>query len=1023
MAQVEKELQETLATKDAEIKEADEKAYTQDSPLRKADAIPLPFPPAQSSSQDIGEFESEENDEDEDQALVEEVPKEVIPPKVSSDSLLTDKSIDGTLAQFDAEITAKKAAEIPISNELVTNESEVRAPNIVPPTSSRAHPPGSTFTTRSRRRKISDRSNFGGRTVTCSRCQAMMWMEEKVRDSPLSRPKFSLCCQSGQVMLPLLPETPEFLLQQFTHVRFREHIRTYNSLLSFTSIGGKIDQSVLDGRGPYVFRISGANFHKIGSLLLEPETRPKFAQLYIYDTEHEIHKRMDVMNRCGGTSGIDTSTLEGLQSMLNVINPYVSIFRTARDMIRENGAQELHIRILSSRDGRQYTRPTTTEIAALIVGDGSESTTNRDIIVRKLDGHFQRINETHPSYMPLQYLLLFPYGIDEWRRSISFTLGTNNKREGVSMREFYAFRLQFRVGEGKTLLQGGRLFQQFVVDCYAAIEQDRLNFSRHKQNVLWIDLYRGLENAVTVGDSDVSAIARRFILPSSFTGGPRLWFSITKMRSQYVERWDFLTFLSHSHVTQIDIHVIEFQKRGLPHSHIILTLSADDKIKSPEEIDDIICAEIPDKDEDLLAFQTVMRCMIHGPYGNANPNAPCMVNRKCSKHYPKNFCSETSIDENGFAIYRRRDTKKKYMVNGFEIDNIWVIPYNRDLIVLYNAHINIEHYAHIKLIKYLYKYIHKGPDRATVVIEDNVNRLNINGQSRYREADEVKQYLDCRYISAIESCWCIFEFELQKKYPSVERLQYHLPGEQSILFRDTDNIPSIINQPGVHETMFTRWFQANRDHVEANTLTYEEFPSSWVWNQKQKKWKMRQQQICIGRLYYAHPNSGERHYLRMLLTKDTALTEASTWASGAQLRNMFCSMLMFSEVTNAYELWENHWFDLTHDLQNRVQRQIGDGNISLEECELKNLGLLEVEHILNQNGRSLKEFPPMPLPSYRSGQMVTNRLIWKELNYNSISEMQSFESLYVGLNDDQLKVFNTIMEAYSTHHGGFFFVL
>ncbi|XP_028084559.1 uncharacterized protein LOC114285679 [Camellia sinensis] len=508
-----------------------------------------------------------------------------------------------------------------------------------------------------------------------------------------------------------------------------------------------------------------------------------------------------------------------------------------------------------------------------------------------------------------------------------------------------------------------------------------------------------------------------------------------------------------------NIHVIEFQKQGLPYSHIILTLLADDKIKSPEEIDDIICAEIPDKDEDPLAFQTVMRCMIHGPCGSANPNAPCMVNGKCSKHYLKNFCSETSIDENGFAIYRRRDTKKKYMVNGFEIDNRWVIPYNRDLIVLYDAHINIERCAHSKLIKYLYKYIHKGPDRATVVIEDNVNRLNIDGQSLYREADEVKQYLDCRYISAIECCWRIFEFELQKQYPSVERLQYHLPGEQSILFRDTDNIPSIINQLGVHETMFTMWFQANRDHVEANTLTYEEFPSSWVWNQKQKKWKIRQQQICIGRLYYAHLNSGERYYLRMLLTKirgakyyedirtvngivhptfksaclalglldddnewDAALTEASTWASGAQLRNMFCSMLMFSEVTIAYELWENHWFDLTDDLQNRVQRQIGDGNISLEECELKNLGLLEIEHILNQNERSLKEFPSMPLPSYRLGQMVTNRLIREELNYDSILEMQSFESLYVGLNDDQLKVFNTIMKAYSTHHEGLFFV-
>ncbi|XP_028058329.1 uncharacterized protein LOC114262174 [Camellia sinensis] len=651
-------------------------------------------------------------------------------------------------------------------------------------------------------------------------------------------------------------------------------------------MGGKIDQSVLDGRGPYVFCISGANFHKIGSLLPKPGTRPKFAQLYIYDTEHEIRNRMDAMNRCGGTSRIDTSTLEGLQSMLNVINPYVSIFRTARDMIRENGAQELHIRILSSRDGRQYTRPTITEIAALIVGDGSESTTNRDIIVRKLDGHLQRINETHPLYMPLQYPLLFPYGTDGWRRSISFTLGTNNKREGVSMREFYAFRLQFRVGEGKTLLQGGRLFQQFVVDCYAAIEQDRLNFIRHKQNVLRTDLYRGLEDAVTAGDSDASAIGKRFILPLSFTGGPRNmvqhyqdaiaicrkmgfpdlfvtftcnpnWSEIQQEVARIPNRHtedipDILARVFRIKLKQLmayfknrkffgkiiaDIHVIEFQKRGLPHSHIILTLSADDKIKSPEEIDDIICAEIPDKDEDPLAFQTVMRCMIHGPCGSANPNAPCMVNGKCSKHYLKNFCSETSIDENGFAIYRRRNTKKKYMVNGFEIDNRWVIPYNRDLIVLYDAHINIERCAHSKLIKYLYNYIHKGPNHATVVIEDNVNRLNIDGQSRYREADEVKQYLDCRYISAIESYWRIFEFELQKQYPSVERLQYHLPGEQSILFRDTDNISSIINQPGVHETMFTRWFQANRDHVEANTLTYEEFPNSWFGTRNRRNGK------------------------------------------------------------------------------------------------------------------------------------------------------------------------------------------
>ncbi|KAG5548598.1 hypothetical protein RHGRI_014074 [Rhododendron griersonianum] len=357
--------------------------------------------------------------------------------------------------------------------------------------------------------------------MTCSNCGAKMWIEEKVRDSPLSHPKFNLCCRSGQVVLPLLPDSPEFLQQKFNDAKFRENIRAYNSLLSFTSMGGKIDHSVLDGRGPYSFRISGANFHRIGSLLPEPGTNPKFAQLYIYDTEHETHNRMGVMRRTDGSTGIDTTTLEGLQSMLNVTNPYAQIFRSAGDIIRDNGAQDLRVRILSSRGGRQYTKPTTNEIAALLVGDGFESGANRDIVVQKLDGHLHRINETHPAYMPLQYPILFPYGTDGWRRSIEFTQATNANREGVSMREFYAFRLQFRDSEGKTLLQGGRLFQQFVVDCYAAIEQDRLNFVRCNQSILRSDLYSGLRDAVTVGDADAAEVGTRFILPSSFTGGPR----------------------------------------------------------------------------------------------------------------------------------------------------------------------------------------------------------------------------------------------------------------------------------------------------------------------------------------------------------------------------------------------------------------------------------------------------------------------------------------------------------------------
>lgn len=79
--------------------------------------------------------------------------------------------------------------------------------------------------------------------------------------------------------------------------------------------------------------------------------------------------RLSVM---GGedSNGIDASRREGLQSILNSINPYTKLFRNARDRILQNPAQNFHIRILHNRGQRQYNRSTTSEIAALI--DGTE---------------------------------------------------------------------------------------------------------------------------------------------------------------------------------------------------------------------------------------------------------------------------------------------------------------------------------------------------------------------------------------------------------------------------------------------------------------------------------------------------------------------------------------------------------------------------------------------------------------------------------------------------------------------------
>jgi hypothetical protein len=73
------------------------------------------------------------------------------------------------------------------------------------------------------------------------------------------------------------------------------------------------------------------------------------------------------------------------------------------------------------------------------------------------------------------------------------------------------------------------------------------------------------------------------------------------------------------------IHVVEFQKRGLPHAHILLIVSEEDKPLTVDKIDRMVCAELPDLEEDPLLYETVSKCMIHTPCGVLNPNSPCMV--------------------------------------------------------------------------------------------------------------------------------------------------------------------------------------------------------------------------------------------------------------------------------------------------------------------------------------------------------------------------------------------------------------
>ena len=150
---------------------------------------------------------------------------------------------------------------------------------------------------------------------------------------------------------------------------------------------------------------------------------------------------------------------------------------------------------------------------------------------------------------------------------------------------------------------------------------------------------------------------------------------------------------------------------------------------------------------------------------------------------------------------------------------------------------NVEVCNYSRSVKYLFKYVHKGSDRATTIIESTDTR-KVN--------DEIRKYLDCRYISASKECWRIFQFDIHYRQPAVERLPFHLQGQNTIIFEESRQAESVLNKPDIEKTKFTEWFEANKEYPDARDLTYSDFPTRWVWNVKQKKWTRRKKGRAVG---------------------------------------------------------------------------------------------------------------------------------------------------------------------------------
>lgn len=931
--------------------------------------------------------------------------------------------------------------------------------------------------------------NIGYMDVTCAHCSARKFQKE----AP------GMCCCNGKVSIAPLREPPEPLLSLTSGTTeesktFLQNIRRYNSCFQMTSFGAT--KVVTEAGYMPTFKIQGQVYHQAGSLLPEPDQDPKFLQIYFMG-----NSEIETARRCESIPGVDREIVERLQQMLHEGNNLVRMFKSALERMPDN-EYKIVIRADKTPVGehvRRFNAPISEEVAIIIVGNEYDK---RDIVLHKRSDALQRISETHRSYDALQYPLLFWEGEDGYNFNVQqihpVTHAPTDKK--VSAMNFYAYRIMIRGGYNH-LLHGGRLFQQFLVDMYAKIESERLLYLRLNQKKLRAEEYVHLRDAIS-GESNVEDIGKMVILPSTFAGSPRHMQEYTQDAMTYVRNHGrpdlFITFTCNPKWVEIEsllfpgqtaedrqdliarvfklkltklmdlivksqiygevqcfMYTIEWQKRGLPHAHILIWLK--EKIHS-DHIDKIISAEIPDKEEDPLLFEVITTSMIHGPCGTFNPKSPCMKDGHCTKRYPRNFLMETQTGQDGYPAYRRRKPEDgghvatvKIKQRHVQIDNRWVVPYTPLLSKIFKAHINVEYCNSVKSIKYICKYINKGSDMAIISVTD--------------KNDEITQYQMGRYISSNEAVWRILSFPIHERHPTVIHLAVHLENGQRVTFTAQNAAELAANPPN---TTLTAFFKLCTEDPFARTLLYPEVPQYYTWNSSRKQFSQRKQGAVVhgttarrsdalGRVYTVHPNNAECFYLRMLLHVvkgptsfedlrivegelcstyrqacqklglleddqhwDTALSEASTVSMPYQMRLLFAIILTTCAPSDPKFLWEKYRFSLSEDYLLQWRRAANDPNFQMSDI-IYEKALIDIENtclsIIN------KTLDQLGLASPSRGDVdIIDTDIARETNYNREELFRFVETNEPLMTEDQKIAFEILIDRITSNTGGIFFL-
>lgn len=572
------------------------------------------------------------------------------------------------------------------------------------------------------------------------------------------------CCRNGKWILdPLHPLRPEVnRVANMTGVDIGGLSRTLNNLFSMTAIG--VHGSFMNLQMPSNVVVSGRTYHR----LLDLKSGQHSLRWFLYDEAGRQEQ--------AAKHAVPMELISVWRNCLLRHNAFLKRIQIAKD---KAGDAAFEVRVDDYVAGR--------EVAAVFNTVNMQAVDPRTIVFKAHgEENHQFISIFSPFYEPLQYPILFPYGELGW---------SPRNKEGLSQCQWYRRRILME----DRFQKYSRLAQEYMVDMYSRVEEERiLVIKRGKQHqrsrfeINEVDGWDGDDSwhsqlpASFMGSrawasnqvADALTLCRKFGKPTLFitmTTNPN-WQEITSqllpgqnasdvpqvvVRVFHQKMKHMINILSKaSGGFQYLIWVVEFQKRGLPHCHMIIKLKSELSILETEAL---VRAELPTEEEDAELRRLILKHNMHPQSHLTVPYSRCNKNGKCIYKFPIPLQAMTSFNEFGNILFRRRKEEDR-----------WVVSHIPGLLREMQTHIHVDVCSHVGVVMYLYKYLFKGVDKAKMgIVPAN------DGEAAEEQApNEFDDYVNSRYLSSSEAMWRIFNYNVTSKTPSVTALRVHVPNGQ-----------------------------------------------------------------------------------------------------------------------------------------------------------------------------------------------------------------------------------------------------